>query len=316
VTASRPAVAEKEAAPQAAMVLGLDIGGTHTRARLACGGSVLGEAMAPSASLTAAGKDRATEAFTSIFTQLGLGPGAGLAAICAGTAGTGAVEADSYIRDMLAPLTAGGPVVVVNDARLVLAAAGVDDGIACVAGTGSIAVGLVGDREERAGGWGYLLGDEGSGYWIVRKAVRELASRHDSHAAPGKLGEVILEGAGCQDLASLIQLWHDRPAPDAWAALAPLVLDCGDPWVPVVTEGAASALATPVSLVFRRLGKPPGLPVVLGGGLLTRHSGMAAATQRAIEASSPGAWVMVLAQEPVVGAVRLALAAAAGAATR
>ena len=155
------------------IVLGLDVGGTHSRAVLVRDGERVAEATAPSASLAAAGRRRAGESMADLLAQLELNAGASLDAVCVGTAGTGSPEADAFYIGLLSPLTAGGQVRVVNDTVLVLAAAGVADGIACVAGTGSKTVGLLGDQEERAGGWGYLLGDEGSGYWVVREAVRE-----------------------------------------------------------------------------------------------------------------------------------------------
>lgn len=290
--------------------LGLDVGGTHSRALLVRDGELVGDATAPSASLTTAGRDRAARAIGSVFDQLGIGPGSGLDAVCLGAAGTGAPEAVAFFVDLLSPVTVGGRVVVVNDARLVLAAAGVGEGIACVAGTGSIAVGTVGDREERAGGWGYLLGDEGSGYWVVREAVRELARRQDAHVPLGGLGAAVLGAADCPDVTSLLQRWHDRPSADAWAALAPLVLGSGDPFAAAVTASAAAALAAIVAQVHRRLGSPAALPVVLSGGLITGHGDMATATRQCIRSSMPASEVIVAARPPVVGAVRLALSAA------
>lgn len=293
-------------------VLGLDVGGTNSRARLVTDGELVGEASAPSASLAAAGRDRATAALNTILGELALGPGAGLDAVCIGTAGTSASESDAFFLDLFSPLTSSGRVVIVNDARLVLAAAGVRDGIACIAGTGSIAVGVVAGREERAGGWGYLLGDEGSGYWVARQAVRELAERHDSHLPLGPLGAAVLEATGCPDFRSLFQLWYDRRTPDAWAVLAPLVLDCGDPFSPDVALAAATALAAIVSSVHDRLGSPAGLPVLLAGGLLTHHEGLAQRTLQAIESSVLSLVARVSSEPPVAGAVRLALQAASG----
>jgi glucosamine kinase len=289
-------------------VLGVDVGGTHSRARLVRGGALVADATAPSASLTAAGRESAAVALGHLLGQLALGPGSALDAVCVGSAGSGAKEVKDYLVELFSPLTVDGRVVVVNDARLVLAAAGVTDGIACVGGTGSIAVGMLGEREERAGGWGYLLGDEGSGYWVVRQAVRELAARRDAHAHLGDLGEALLGATGCPDVGSLVQRWHDQPAPGPWAALAALALDCEHRWGAELAEQAGASLAVLVSHVFHRLGQPD-LPVVLGGGLLTQHQGVAGATQRAIERAMPGAVVMVLREPPVAGAVRLALAA-------
>lgn len=301
-------------------VLGLDVGGTHSRARLVRDLVLVAEATAPSASLAAAGRERATGALRALLGELGLltasAPGevhsgtAPLDAVCIGTAGTGAAEAEAHLVGLLSPFTRRGNVIVVNDARLVLAAADIADGIACVAGTGSIAVGMVNGREERAGGWGYLLGDEGSGYWVVREAVRELARRQDAHAPLGELGRTLLHASHCADVTTLLQGWYDRPSPDAWAALAPLVLDCKDSFGAAVCATAAQALASVISEVHRRLGEPLGFPVVLAGGLLTGHAGLAEATERALRERAPGARVMVATEPPVAGAVRLALAAA------
>ena len=169
-------------------VLGLDVGGTDTRARLVRDDEVLAEATGPSASLAAAGRERAAAAINTVLDELGLRPGAGLDAVCIGTAGTSARDSDAFLLEMLAPLTSTGRVLIVNDARLVLAAGGLSDGIACIAGTGSIAVGVVAGREERAGGWGFLLGDEGSAYWVARMALRELAERYDSHRGSARWG--------------------------------------------------------------------------------------------------------------------------------
>jgi N-acetylglucosamine kinase-like BadF-type ATPase len=202
--------------------------------------------------------------------------------------------------------------VVVNDARIVLAAGGLTEGIACIAGTGSIAVGVAAGREERAGGWGYLLGDEGSGYWVVREALRELALRQDMHSPLGALGSAVMGAARCPDMASLLQRWYDRPAPDEWAALAPMVIDCGDPFGQDIAERTAQALAASISAVHVRLGGLAGLPVLLAGGLLTGHREIAERTVRTVKSSLPAADVRVLRDPPVAGAVRLALQAASG----
>jgi N-acetylglucosamine kinase-like BadF-type ATPase len=251
----------------------------------------------------------------TLLRELALQPGAGLDAVCVGTAGASARESDAFFVELLTPLTSSGRVMVVNDARLVLAAGGLTDGIACIAGTGSIAVGVLAGREERAGGWGYLLGDEGSGYWVARMAVRELAERNDSRLPLGVLGEALLAATGSADFTSLFQLWYDRPSPDAWAALAPLVLDCGDAFSAHVTTAAAASLAGIVASVHRRLGSPPGLRALLAGGLFTHHQGLATSTLLAIKSGAPDLTASVATGPPVAGAVQLALQAASAAQT-
>ena len=120
-------------------LLGLDIGGTSSRARVVVDGAVVAEAQAASASLTAAGSDSAAAALAELLAQLPLDDP--FDAVCAGSAGSNVPGAEEFLADRLAPLTRTGTVIVVNDAMLVLPAAGLDEGVAVICGTGSIAVG-------------------------------------------------------------------------------------------------------------------------------------------------------------------------------
>lgn len=290
-------------------VLGLDIGGTHTRARLVRDGTVLAEAEGGSASLTAAGREQADTALTAILSELGLCP-ASLDAICAGSAGSGSGDARAFLTARLAPLTRHGTVIVVNDVALVLPAAGVGDGIAVVAGTGSNCFGRHAGRERAVGGWGWLLGDEGSGYWIVKQAVREILRRHDDETPPGPLTRDLLNASGCPDQRALLQRFYDDPRPDTWAAHVPAVLGTGDPFGAGILDRAARALAGLAASCSRRLNGPAGLPVVLAGGLLTGHRALADRTRDHAQRLLPDAPVQTLDRPPVAGAVTLADAAA------
>ncbi len=290
------------------LVLGLDIGGTHTRARLVRGDQVLGEAKTASASLTAAGRERAAAALQDVVDQLQLAP-AGLDAVCVGTAGSGTPAARSFLVERLGPLTRSGEVVIVNDVRLVLATADLAEGVAVVAGTGSNCVGVVAGRESTAGGWGYLLGDEGSGYWVVREAVRELLRRADRDLPAAALGADLLAAVDCADTRALLERFYEAPAPGTWARHARDVLDCADPFAQVVLAAAARALARLVDTCADRLDGPPDLPVALAGGLLAGHDGLAAATTAELGRLRPRAPVVRVTDEPIVGAIRLAAAA-------
>jgi glucosamine kinase len=291
-------------------VLGLDIGGSTTRARLVAGDAVLAEASAGSASLTAAGPERAAAALADVLGQLPLSPGC-LDAVCAGAAGARtAAGTRDFLHATLAPLTAGGPVLVVDDASLILPAAGRTDGIAVICGTGSIATGRWRGRTGWTGGWGYLLGDEGSGYWIVRAAIRALLARRSAGEAAGPLGACLLAAADVSDVDELRASFYREPAPHHWARLAPAVLDCGDPAAASVTHQAATALASLAVQLAEQLGAPPDLPVVLAGGLV-QHAGLRDAVLAAVTRARPEGAPVVLDVPPVTGAVRLALAAAA-----
>jgi glucosamine kinase len=292
-------------------LLGLDIGGSTTRARLVIDEQIAAEATAQSASLTAAGPDRADSALNDLLGQLPDVTGS-LDAVCAGAAGVlTARDTRDVLQARLSPLTISGRVVVVDDASLILPAAGLTEGIAVISGTGSIAVGSWQGRSEWAGGWGYLLGDEGSGYWIVRSAIRTLLARRAEGLPAGGLGACLLEATGSSDLDALRGAFYRRPQPQYWAPYAPTVLDCPDPESAKLTQEAALALADLAESLARRLAAADGIPIVLAGGLMG-HRALQAATVAAVTAALPTSGVRPLSDPPVAGAIRLAAAALSG----
>ena len=289
-------------------VLGIDIGGSKSRARLAADDVIIADASAGSASLNAAGQPGAERALAALLSQLPEGTGP-LDAVCIGAAGLGAPQTRGFLLARLSPLTRSGNVIVISDAALILPAAGITDGIAVIGGTGSIAIGQYRGRSERAGGWGYLLGDEGGGYWIVRAAVRTLLERRDRAEPAGALAASLLAATGEADLDALHAAFLQRPQPRHWARYAPAVINSGDPAAALLTTQAAAALAGIGGQVADRLGAPAGLPVVLAGGLMSDPR-LREATAAAMVSAVPGCTVQPLAEPPVAGAVRLAAAAA------
>jgi glucosamine kinase len=290
-------------------VLGLDIGGTASRAQLCVGADLLAEGNAASASVVAVGPARASAALTSLLGQLPLEHGPRLDAICVGSAGASVPGTREFLTEHLSPLTRSGQVIIVRDAMLILPAAGLRAGIALIGGTGSVAFGSYQGRDVQSGGWGYLLGDEGSGYWIMRAAVRMLLDRRDCGAPLGELGERLLKATGANHIAELHEQFYARTQPRYWASYAPLVLGSADPGAATITAGAAAALASLAVSAAERLGAPASLPVVLSGGLF-RHANLENTVRGAIEERRPGTDVRTLTRQAVTGAVRLALAAA------
>src|SRR5205823_555312 len=142
-------------------------------------------------------------------------------ACCAGAAGAEVPEGKSRLERLLAKVLPGARVAVVHDTRLVLAAAGLDAGIAVISGTGSVAYGRdAAGREARVGGWGWMLGDEGSGVWIVREAAREVMRRRDAREPQGALDHVLLAAAGARNVGGLTERLHALREPGRWAELA------------------------------------------------------------------------------------------------
>ena len=284
-------------------VLGLDIGGSTTRAVRAEDGRCVAEARAGSANIRSVGPAEAARQLDAVLAGLRTDD---VAAICAGAAGADSPPARAALCELLATRLPGAAVEVVHDARLVLAAADLDAGIAVIAGTGSAGWGRTADgRHARAGGFGYLIGDEGSGYWTAREAVRHVLHRADTGAAPDALGAALLDACGVAAPGDLFDLFYARPERAYWAGYAGVVagLAATDPVAADILDRAADALARLAGTVGARLDSTG--PVVLGGGFAVHEPALrAAVAARLVEAGLPD--VRVIPRDPVAGAVRLA----------
>jgi N-acetylglucosamine kinase-like BadF-type ATPase len=297
-------------------VAGLDIGGSKTHALavdLRNGNKALQEVMAGSANLSSVGAAEVTRQLTDVFDRLGRD---GIAAVCAGAAGVDSPEQEQRLRALVQAQVPGAAVHIVHDTELILAAAGIGQGIALIAGTGSVAWGRSNDGStSRAGGWGYLLGDEGSGYWLGLQAVRHALALLDRRGRPDQLAERLTADCGLQQPGQLLDHFYANPERRYWAGRSRLVFElagAGDPAASGLVDLAADSLADIAALVGIALGITG--PVVLAGGLLVHHPQLRLGVQQRLLARG---WtdVRALACDPAHGALRLArrLAAPSGA---
>lgn len=181
-----------------AYVLGVDGGGTKTLALLAdASGAVVGRGTGGSSNYRAVGADAALDALKQAVGQaldaahIERGQ---VRAACFGLAGVDRLSEHAHLSALLGDYLPGVRLKIVNDAELILAAGTPDDwGIGVISGTGSIVFGKTVDgRTARGGGWGYILGDEGSGYGIGLAGLRAVARAADRRAPPTALTEHIL----------------------------------------------------------------------------------------------------------------------------
>lgn len=280
------------------LVLGLDIGGSSSRALLSQGGRTIADAMGPGANVASIDPQLVEERLTALIRELG---SPHPIACCAGAAGSEFPAGKRLLEDLLARLLPGTRVLVVHDARLILAAAGADSGIALIAGTGSVAYGRDANAEEgRAGGWGWMLGDEGGGAWVVREAVRVLMRRRDAGEPMGALGEALFAATRTGDALELAGKLQGDHLAGHWAAHAHVVFEMidRDRAAVEIADRAADALAALVEQVRSRLAITG--PVVMAGGLLLNFPALSA---RVLSRIGDG---RLLSEEPVAGAVRLA----------
>jgi N-acetylglucosamine kinase-like BadF-type ATPase len=305
------------------VVLGIDGGGTKTRCLAAdLTGHVLGEGLAGPSNYQVVGLEAAAaNLFAAADGALGQAgqTRSAVAAAVAGLAGVGRPEDQAAMRGALAGF-APAALEVVPDARIALAGAlGGQPGVVVISGTGSIAYGLdAGGRTVRAGGWGWILGDEGSGYYIGRSAVSAALAALDGTGEQTVLSERIQRAWNLERLDLAVRrVYADLPAAKAdMAALVPLVLEVagqGDAVAAGILRKAGADLAGVAAAVLRRLALPDACErlVAVTGGVLTGSAAVREAMRAHLTALVPGARLMESLQSPAEGAVRMALALAA-----
>jgi len=172
--------------PSEALLLGVDGGGTTTVTLLGRGdGTVLGRGLAGASNSKAIGEAAARAALEQSIAAAFSGAGLSrrkAAVACLGLAGFDRPEDKQTLREWAESGQWADEFVLVNDGDLVIAAGTPQgSGVGIIAGTGSIAVACAPDgRRSRSGGWGYLIGDEGSAYATVLAALRRVARRERS----------------------------------------------------------------------------------------------------------------------------------------
>ena len=192
---------------------------------------------------------------------------------CAGVAGYTLPDRRERFDHLLQEMLPRARVVVLPDYAIALeGATGGSLGVLVIAGTGSIACGR--DREGRlmrAGGWGYLLGDEGSGFWIGREALRAALAAKEGWGEPTLLTEMLAQALGTADAGEwLSALYRSQNPQSLLAQLAPLVAEAAErgdiPATRILTD-AAHHLAGLVIHVATHLYLPEDFPVCTVGGV-------------------------------------------------
>lgn len=297
-------------------VIGVDGGGTHTRAVvLDADGRELARAVGPAALADPMDPEAAAEPIAEAVRSATVAANGTLPcrALWAGIAGAGRETVRASIEIALERLGLAEVVSVGSDVEAAFSDAfDTGPGILLVAGTGSIAWGRnEAGRQGRVGGWGSLLGDEGSGYAIGLESLRRLARDADGRGQETRLRDAILSALALKDVDDLVT-WAAGAEKAEIAALVPVVVDSsrsGDAVAGEILVKAVEELAGHALTVASNLGPwrhPP--PIALGGGLLRRGGPL----RRAVEVAMSEQHLDVLLKDPDagLGAARLALAMA------
>jgi len=234
-----------------------------------------------------------------------------VAAICLGMAGVDRDDEKELVRSLLRRIGLRRNVRIVNDALVALVAgapAGI--GIVVASGTGSIAYGVdPSGKSARSGGWGYLLGDEGSAFWLGHAAVRLGIRAADGRGRPTSLFERIASHLDLEVPDGLVK-WFYEPdlSRHRVARLAGLVEEAaveGDVAADDLLDHAAEHLARAARAVARQLEFSGGYPLVLSGGAFRACPSLHVRFEKCVDLEQ--AEVVLLHGEPAQGAVTLAL---------
>jgi N-acetylglucosamine kinase-like BadF-type ATPase len=296
-------------------VLGIDAGGTKTVCYLAdADGTIVGEGRGSGANLQAHGELEVEKVLHSIIEQAVGDRSIVPAASCVGIAGVDRAEDDRIVRGLMRRLGFRSHLLVVNDALIALVAGvGDEPGVVIIAGTGSIAYGVNADRQAaRAGGWGYVLGDEGSGFWIGREALMAVVREADGRGPRTRLTSLVLEHFTLDQVSGLVHQVYDRGLHrQSVAALGPVVERArseGDVVAGEILRQASEELTRAAASVIERLQmRGTAFQTVLSGGMFRLMPWLVDDVRRRLAEVAPRATVSLLGVEPAMGALRLAL---------
>jgi glucosamine kinase len=311
-----PELATPGARPHGRYVLGVDGGATKTLAAvldlqdgavyLAQGGPSNEDAIG-----TRAAAEALTEAAEEALGRAEVASGELAAAVLA-VAGT---DTGAIIRQVHAAHSDDW--IVVNDVVGAWAVAtGAQPGIGAISGTGSNVFGVGADGQGwRVGGWGHLLGDEGSGYWLGTESIRAALSDRDGSGEQTALSDAVVEFFDVSSVEALAALVYSKPLTKgeiaAFAVRTCALAEAGDAVARGLYERGAHELAAQIAAVARHVGldQTDAFPLGLIGSVFKAGALFVDPLVAAVRETAPGVRASVVEMAPVGGSLQLAMRA-------
>ncbi len=244
---------------------------------------------------------------------------------CLSLAGAGRPQEQSRVRQWSDELGIARRTIVIDDVEPLRLAAMFEHGkisasahaswrksITLVSGTGSIARGtdLTKPSQVRCGGWGYLLGDEGSGFAIGMSGLRTVCQAHDRGHALTEFQRALLKQLGLNEPTELVSAVYQSPLPRSQIAqLSKIVLAYAnhDEQASQIANDAIQAMAQLVETIARRLGHAHGdYALALSGGILSNNPSMVSSLLRELQLRELAPCAYHLVREPIYGALAMA----------
>ena len=301
------------------LFLAIDAGGTKTQCLIADGERVLARAATGTVKLMRVSEQEATARLQALLAEVAVAAGVSLGQVtrtCFGLAGVSGPAVQAWARRTVTAVVAG-ELILYGDEEIALDAAFAGGpGILVIAGTGSNAIGRSASGEHfGAGGWGPVLGDEGSGYWIGRESIRAALRAQERTGVGGVSSCLLREIERHWELNSVAELvamanqrtFSDGASPPDFAALAPVVARCaerGDALAAGILERAGEELAELVSVVFHKMhAGPTEIGVAFTGSVLAQIATVRGAMVARLAVAVPSARVRDAAVDPLDGAL-------------
>jgi glucosamine kinase len=292
------------------ILIGADVGGTKTAVAVSEDDKIVGRAEGPGAAIRP-GRALASASTIAEIIRIALAEAGRLTGdvLVVGAAGAGREPERDELRKALRTENISSKVVVTTDIEIALTAAFADGpGIVVSAGTGSVAVGRdQAGKRHRIGGYGWQMGDEGSGYAIGRASLGAVSRAVDGRSPNTALSERLLKATRSNDFDALVR-WAAGASPAEVAALAPHVLAVaaeGDPLAQGIADYAARELSQLAICLVPKMEVTPPVKVAITGGLLGQNQPLRR-TLLAKLAEEPILQPSDISVESVTGALRLA----------
>ncbi len=298
----------------APLFMGIDGGGSNLRIVIVSAElDIIGSCVAGSANPSLIGADAAQatirQGIAHALAQAGLAPEA-IAALAIGIAGASKTHSQDWLLETAGHSLPKSLIAASSDLEIALVGAHARrQGILLLAGTGSAVYGIARDGGElQIGGWGYLLGDQGSGYWMGRQLLRKIIAEADRGAPiqAESLSRQCLDALGMSQPRDLIHwLYRSDDSPIAQvASMAEVALkaaESGDSQAMAIIAAAAEHLARQAQLMRARLDWLTA-PIAFAGGLLDNDNPLSLALTKRLGLDGRP----IAKHKPVIGAALLA----------
>lgn len=299
-------------------IIGIDGGGTSTQGAIADGNlNIIAEAEVGGTNYHNIGLEATQSRLKDLLEQLLNSAGISteqLSGICLGAAGIDSEEDQKKIIALFRSLGWQGPLLAVNDGVTALAGGNRGlEGMVLISGTGSIGLASYGGKTIRSGGWGHLIDDVGSGYYLGISALKGIMEAYDGRRGPTKLWKPIAKHLGIEQEEDIIHFLYDpQRGKEKIAELAPYVIQLAkeDPLASEIIKEAMAGLLKIIEGLLNQIprdlaGIEKKRELSLGGSLLIKSEAYRETFIKAISEKYPVIDVHLPYEGPVAGALRI-----------